>query len=429
MRPTALGKLATVVLTAVAAFAQPPLTTIQDTLYKADGTPFNGLLIISWNSFLADNQANVVSQSITVQVVGGLFQVQLAPTADANPPSFYTVTYNSDGKVQFQETWVVPVSTTPLRISDVRTSNTTQTASPVQPPTQTPIPESAVVGLSGDLSLRPVKGPGFNTGSVAMINSNGGIDAVVGNPSDCVFVNGTSGPCGTGGVQYSDGETPGGTMDGINATFTLANAPSPAPSLELFRNGVAQKPAADYTLTGSTVQFLAGAVPQPGDTLLAWYRLPAGSSGTQTTASPQIYCSVPGTSTSSTSFASLGSCTFPASTLQVGDRVEIHFDLAHAGATSGFEYEVLWDATVLTDRVAGTGDAMIAGKGEAAVYSAGSQLRAESWGTVLAYAASVGNAADSVAGALTINFQMKMAQTTTDTITLTNFTVVRYPAH
>jgi hypothetical protein len=27
---------------AVAAFTQPPHTTIQDTLYKADGTPFTG---------------------------------------------------------------------------------------------------------------------------------------------------------------------------------------------------------------------------------------------------------------------------------------------------------------------------------------------------------------------------------------------------
>jgi hypothetical protein len=154
---------------------------------------------------------------------------------------------------------------------------------------------------------------------------------------------------------------------------------------------------------------LTGAVPQPGDTLLAWYRLPAGSSGTQTTASPQIYCSVPGTSTSATSFTALGSCTFPAGTLQTGDRIQIHFDLAHAGTTSGFEYQVLWGATVVTDRVAGTGDVMIAGKAESAVYSAGSQLRAESWGTVLAYAASVGNATDSVGGALTVNFQMKMA--------------------
>jgi hypothetical protein len=424
-----LGKLATLVLTAAAAFAQPPLTTIQDTLYKADGTLFNGILVISWNSFQADNQANIVSQSITVQVVGGLFQVQLVPTADATPPSFYTVVYNSDGKIQFQETWVVPVSTTPLTISAVRTSATTPYTGPVEPPSQSPIPESAVIGLSGDLSLRPVKGTGFSTGRVAMINSSGGIDGVIGNSSDCVFVDGTSGPCGTGGgAVYSDGEIPGGTVDGTNTTFTLANAPSPAASLELFRNGVAEKSTVDYTLTGSTVQFLTGAIPQPGDTLLAWYRLASGSGGTQAT-TPQIYCSAAGTSTSGTSFTSLGSCSFPSSTLQTGDRVEIHFDLAHTGSTSGFEYEVLWGATVVTDRVAATGDAVIAGKGEAAIYSAGSQLRAESWGTVLAFAASVGNATDNTSGALTINFQMKMAQTTTDTISLTNFTVVRYPAH
>lgn len=509
MRPTALGKLATLALITVAAFAQPPLTTIQDTLYKADGTLFNGLLIISWNSFLADNQANIVSQSITVQVVGGIFQVQLVPTADANPPTAYTVTYNSAGKIQFQETWVVPVSTTPLTISQVRTSNSTTTASPVQPAQQTPIAENAVTGLTNDLSLRPIKGPGFATGSVAMIDPNGMIDAVVGNPSDCVFVGGTSGPCSTGGgVQYSDGETPGGTMDGNNASFTLANAPSPAQSLVLFRNGIAQNPAADYTLSGSTVQFLTGAVPQPGDSLSAWYRLSGGSSGSQTGAvqysdgetpggtmdgvnatftllnspspahslelfrngvalqssvdytlsgstvqflsgavpepgdtllawyrlgagssGPQINCSAPGTSTSSTSFTSLGTCTFPSNTLQTGDRIEIHFDLAHTGTSSGFEYQVVWGATVVTDRVAGTGDAMIAGKDEAAVYSAGSQLRAESWGTVLAYTASVGNATDSVTGALTINFQMRMAQATSDTVALNNFTVVRYPAH
>jgi hypothetical protein len=117
-----------------------------------------------------------------------------------------------------------------------------------------------------------------------MINSTGGIDAVVGNPADCVFVNGTSGPCGGSGsgVLYSDGEIPGGTMDGVNATFTLANAPSPAPSLELFRNGIVQNSAIDYTLTGTMVQFLTGVVPQPGDTLLAWYRLPAGSGSSGT---------------------------------------------------------------------------------------------------------------------------------------------------
>ena len=67
-------------------------------------------------------------------------------------------------------------------------------------------------------------------------------------------------------------------VDGTNGTFTLASTPSPASSLVLYRNGIAQKPAVDYTLTGATVPFLTGAIPQPGDTLLAWYRLPPGSS-------------------------------------------------------------------------------------------------------------------------------------------------------
>ena len=58
-------------------------------------------------------------------------------------------------------------------------------------------------------------------------------------------------------------------------------------------------------------------------------------------------------------------------------------------------------------------------------HSAGSQMRVERWGTALGHGASVGNATDSVAGALTINFPMKMTQVTTHTITLTNFTVVR----
>lgn len=415
------------------ALAQPPLTTIQDTLYKADGTPFNGFLVISWNSFQADNQANIVSQSITVKVVDGYFRVQLVPTADANPPSSYTVTYNSDGRVQFQETWVVGTSTTPLTIADVRVSttsvpSTTPTGSPTQAPSQTPIPESSVTGLTNDLSLRPMKGTGFSPG-VAIIDSTGAIDAVVGNPSDCVFVNGTSGPCGGANPTYSDGEAPGGTIDGNNTTFTLANVPNPAASLALFRNGMAQQASVDYTLTGSTIQFQTGAVPQPGDTLLAWYRMPpaSGSAAPQTATAPQVICSRAGTSTSSASFVSLGACTISANVLQPGDRVEIHFDLAHTGTASGFEYQVVWGATTLTDRVATASEVMVAGEGEAGLYSGGAQLRAESWGTVLAFGASAGNATDNVAPGLTINFQAKLSQAASDTIALVNFTVVRDP--
>src|SRR6202022_583736 len=117
-----------------------------------------------------------------------------------------------------------------------------------------------------------------------------------------------------------------------------------ASSLILFRNGMAQKPTLDYTLTGATVQFLSVAIPQPADTLLAWYRLAGAGSlaGGLTAPAPVINCSAAGTSSSSTNFTSLGSCTVPANVLQTGDRVEIHYDLGHAGQATAFEFTVLW---------------------------------------------------------------------------------------
>ena len=120
---------------AVSALAQPQLTTIQDTLYKADGTRFSGLLILSWNSFETGNLSNIVAQTLTVKVVDGNIRARLVPTADSIPSIFYNVKYNSDGKIQFQQTWSVGVASTPLRIRDVRVS---VSPGPVPPPGQTP---------------------------------------------------------------------------------------------------------------------------------------------------------------------------------------------------------------------------------------------------------------------------------------------------
>src|ERR1039457_2778525 len=104
---------------ATSSFAAPPLTTIQDVLFKADGTRFHGTLSISWSSFEAIDRSAIAQQTTTVTVVNGNLQVQLVPTTTA---AFYTVVYNSDGLVQFQETWAVPSSLLPLRIRDVRVS-------------------------------------------------------------------------------------------------------------------------------------------------------------------------------------------------------------------------------------------------------------------------------------------------------------------
>lgn len=68
-------------------------------------------------------------------------------------------------------------------------------------------------------------------------------------------------------------EAPSGTINGSNTDFTLAHTPVSAPALLLFKNGLAQTQGSgnDYTVTGSTITFETGAVPQTGDTLLAWY--------------------------------------------------------------------------------------------------------------------------------------------------------------
>jgi hypothetical protein len=262
------------VLFSALAWGQPALTTISDVLFKADGTRFNGLAQITWLSFDSASGASIAQQATTIRIIDGNLFVQLAPTSDATPLAQYMVLYESDGKIQFQETWNVPPSTTPLRVRDVRTSQ------PLFPITGgggagglTQIQESDVTGLVADLTVRAVKGPGFSNSRTAIINDTGQIEGAVGTGTDCMHVDGTSGACGAGStITFVDGEMPGGAVDGANATFTLANTPSPATSLHLFRNGILQKLGFDYTFNISTIFFVAGATPQPGDTILASYR-------------------------------------------------------------------------------------------------------------------------------------------------------------
>jgi hypothetical protein len=73
------------------------------------------------------------------------------------------------------------------------------------------------------------------------------------------------------GVNFSDNETPSGTIDGVNVTFTLAHSPSPAASLILASEGMVQLQgvSGDYTLSAGTITF--GTAPTLGP-LIAWYR-------------------------------------------------------------------------------------------------------------------------------------------------------------
>src|SRR5271165_6271311 len=111
------------VLAAAPMIAQgPALTSVSDTVYRADGSAASGTLLISWPAFTtADGHTVAAGNNSVVLGSNGSLTVQLAPNAGAMPSgTTYLVTYQlTDGTVK-TENWSVG-STSPETISQVRT--------------------------------------------------------------------------------------------------------------------------------------------------------------------------------------------------------------------------------------------------------------------------------------------------------------------
>ena len=413
--------------------AQPALTKIQDILYRADGTRFSGTMFITWSSFLAGDTSNIATANLTVPIVNGVLRVQLVPTTTASAGAQYNVTYQSGGVNQFTEVWAVPPSTPTLRVRDVRLSSGVVIG---PAPSTAPLQIGDVTGLANALAVRPTEGAGFSIGRTAVINPSGQIDAAAGNLGDCMHVDGSSGACGTvtsggtGGILplYSDAETPAGAVNGVNAVFTLVFAPSPATSLIIFRNGLLQTHGFDYSLSGNVVTFLAGSLPQTGDELIASYRYANPNNVLGTLTASQVICSSAGNATSAIVSTSLGSCTIPAGLLGPGDRIEVQFYYRHSGTATAFTAEFHWGSTTVLSRTSLASELALTGHVTLGILLSGQPWDSQSWGNTFALANAVGLAAENTSLSLTITFPVHMAATTTDVITLSNFTVIRYPA-
>ncbi|MDP2998828.1 MAG: hypothetical protein Q8N47_15180, partial [Bryobacterales bacterium] len=298
-----------------------------------------------------------------------------------------------------------------------------------------PIEIADVTGLANELAARPVKGTEFNASSAAVVGPTGLLESATGEPTDCVRVDGTSGPCGsnTSTTGFIDGEVPGGVIDGSNTVFTLVEAPVPESGLMVYRNGLLQKSGIDYTLTGVTITFLTASTPQAGDLLLVFYRLANADPGVVPSppgAAPtvQVLCIGGGATTSSTTATSLAQCVIPANTLVTGDRVETRFDMAHTGTAVGFTVDLKWGTAVLLTRAASATETMFAGRSDVGIYSAGAQWGSQYWGFTSSFAARVGSSTDTGTAGVTIDFLARMASTTTNSVTLRNYIVLRYLA-
>jgi len=108
----------------VAAVAQIATTQVTDTIYRADGTPATGTVIVSWPAFTTSAGQAVPSGSTSATIpAGGLLSMSLVPNEGAMPMgTYYTAVFHLDDGTVSREYWVVPVSTTAVQVSSIEST-------------------------------------------------------------------------------------------------------------------------------------------------------------------------------------------------------------------------------------------------------------------------------------------------------------------
>ena len=98
----------------------PALTTVSDTVYRADGTAAGGTVLISWPSFqTAENDAVAAGNLAVTLGPGGAFAAQLVPNVGASPAgTYYTAVFQLDDGTVRTEYWSVP-SASPTTIAAI----------------------------------------------------------------------------------------------------------------------------------------------------------------------------------------------------------------------------------------------------------------------------------------------------------------------
>src|SRR6185437_16083865 len=89
-------------------------TNVQGIVYRADGSPAQGTMLVSWPAFTAADGSTVAAGTTSATIApDGSVSMALTPNVGANPGgTYYTVVFHmNDGTVE-KEYWVVPQAAT-----------------------------------------------------------------------------------------------------------------------------------------------------------------------------------------------------------------------------------------------------------------------------------------------------------------------------
>lgn len=143
--------LTATLMTATVVMGSTPATTrISDVVYRADGAPASGTVLISWPAFTtADNNPVAAGSKSVVLGPAGALSVDLVPNLGAMPAgTLYRVVYQTESGVT-TEYWSVS-TTSPTTIAAVRTTPGSGTASAI---VSRQYVDTAVAGKANDTSV------------------------------------------------------------------------------------------------------------------------------------------------------------------------------------------------------------------------------------------------------------------------------------
>ncbi len=196
----ALILLITLTLSARLQAQGPALTTISDTVYRADGSAASGTVIISWPSFQTAEGDPVAAGNLSVTIGPlGAFSAQLVPNVGASPAgTYYVVVLQLDDGTVRTEYWAVP-ATSPTNIAAVLTTpgtglgNLAVTQGYVDAAVANRALDAAVVHLAGTETITGAKqfavAPALPAPAAANDAANKGyVDAAVANVGSGAYV-------------------------------------------------------------------------------------------------------------------------------------------------------------------------------------------------------------------------------------------------